>query len=210
MLEKKSARLPALTIVAVILMASGVAYFQQRENRASQARALSANADFGKNTGVVETPSGALAIPAFKQWAEASAGSALANAEESKGMALATARAVAMKELIRQDPAAALRECLPAELRASLPPSIAMVIEQPVEKMATVSIRMMCDHSADSPHGNCEATPVLLEELDSWNAHYGDQEWRSHLGQDVEFVGVAVDREVAVRSITRKSLEKNP
>ena len=116
-------------------------------------------------------------------------------------MELAKARAAAMKALIQKDPAAALREALPADLRTSLPPQIAAAIEQSIRNKGTVSMRMMCRHSPDEPHAGCEATPVLLEDIQSWNAYYGDQQWRTRLGQDVAFEGVAVDDELAVQRI---------
>lgn len=150
------------------------------------------------------------AIPAFRQWAETSAALGFAHADETKGMELAKARAISMKALIQQDPASALRQALPADLRASLPPEIAATIEQPVQTTGMCSIRIMCNHSPDVPHGKCQDTPVLLEEVDSWNAYYGAQQWRTYLGQTVEFEGVAVEGELAVQRITPTSAKSNP
>ena len=59
----------------------------------------------------------------------------------------------------------------------------------------------MCNHSPDAPHGNCEATPVLLEDVASWNAHYGARQRQGFVGQQVGFDGIAVEEELAVRSI---------
>lgn len=150
------------------------------------------------------------AIFAFKQWADSAIASGFSKADQTKGMELAKARASAMKALIQQNPAAALRESLPADLRAKLPPQIAAAVEQPVLATGMVSVQMMCNHSPDAPHGNCEATPVLLEEVNSWNAHYGSQPWKSHVGQEVRFEGVAVDSELAVRSITPQVKSEKP
>jgi hypothetical protein len=150
-------------------------------------------------------PEHARAVAAFQQWAEAAAASGLANADQQEGLQLAKARATAMKALIQQDPAAALRQALPRDLRAKLPRVITAAIEQPVKETGMVSILMMCNHSPDAPHNLCEESPVLLEDIVIWNAHYGAQEWRSHLGKTVTFDGIAVDEELAVQSLTPSS-----
>jgi hypothetical protein len=142
------------------------------------------------------------AIPAFRQWAEKATSSDFAHANESKGIELAKARAISMKLLIQTDPASALRQALPADLRASLPPAIAAAIEQPVKKTGMCTMRMMCNHSADASHGGCQETPVLIEDAYDWNAYYGAQQWRIYLGQTVGFEGVAVEGELAVGRIT--------
>ena len=149
------------------------------------------------------------AISAFRQWAETAAGLGFADADLHKGMELAKARANGMKALIQKDPASALHQALPAELRASLPPALAAAIEQPVKTSGLCSIRMMCNHSPDSPHSGCTQTPVLLEDVDSWNAYYGAQQWQSYLGQTVAFEGVAVDEELAVQEITPSPHKEN-
>lgn len=149
------------------------------------------------------------AIAAFRQWAETAAVSGLADADLNKGMELAKARANGMKALIQQDPASALRQALPKDLRASLPPALAAVIEQPVKTSGLCSIRMMCNHSPDSPHSGCQETPILLQDVDSWNAYYGAQQWQSYLGQTVSFEGLAVDEELAVQAITPSPHKEN-
>lgn len=158
------------------------------------------NSSAGNLTNSQKTPVPS-AIAEFHQWAEAAAASGFSRADESKGLDLAKARASAMKSMIRTDPASALRQALPDALRASLPKPIAAAIEQPVKTTGFCSMRMMCNHSEDTPHGNCETTPVLLEDISSWNAYYGEQPWKSYLGQTVGFDGIAVDEELAVRSI---------
>jgi hypothetical protein len=142
------------------------------------------------------------AISAFRQWAETAAGLGYADADVKMGMELAKAHADAMKALIQLDTASALRHVLPADLRASLPWALAAAIKRPVKTSGLCWIRMMCKHSDDSPHSGCQETPVLLEDLESWNAFYGAQQWRSHLGKTVTFEGVAVDDELAVHEIT--------
>ncbi len=168
-----------------------------------------AAADAEKSGPSVVELAGFSAITAFRRWADAAAAAGFANADESKGMKLAKARSVAMKALIQADPASALRQALPADLRASLPKPIAAAIEQPVKKTGMCSMRMMCNHAPDDPHGGCETTPVLLEEIASWNAYYGEQQWRPFLGQTVGFDGIAVDEELAVRSIAPVSSPGN-
>lgn len=155
----------------------------------------------------VEEPRGSSSISAFREWAETAATVGQDNADQNRGMELARARAIDMKALIKKDPAKALREALPADLRAALPPNIAAAIEQPVKPTGTVSLRMMCKHSSGTPHGNCESAPVLVEEIISWNAYYDEQKWRSHLGQTVQLEGIAVDEEVAVGSVTPVPVE---
>jgi hypothetical protein len=142
------------------------------------------------------------AISRFRLWAETAASSGLADADETKGMELAKARAISMKALIQKNPASALRQALPSDLRASLPQKIAAAIEQPVRTTGLCSLRIMCNHSSDAPHSSCEETPILLEDASDWNAYYGTQQWRSYIGQTVGFEGVAVEGELAVRSIT--------
>lgn len=149
-------------------------------------------------------------IQAFKQWAESAMASGFAHVDEAKGMELAKARASAMKALIQQDPAAALREALSADLRAKLSFQIAAAIEQPVHKTGICSMRITCNHSDDTPHGNCSSTPVLLEDVDSWNAYYTDPQWETLVGQTVEFEGVAVEGELAVARITPAPLKEQP
>ena len=65
-----------------------------------------------------------------------------------------------------------------------------------------VSLRITCNHSSDTSHGNCQSTPILLEDNNSWNANYNEQKWRPQLGQTVQLDGIAVGEELAVRSIT--------
>ncbi len=231
MFSKNFVYLLIAAICAVVIVILGVSSFKHREDstaprrqsaepmhsqaasqlaksEATQTQTLEAKA--GKSGPSVEDPAQFAAISTFRQWAETAAASDSANLDENKGMELAAARAVSMKALIQKNPAMALRQSLPAELRASLPPAIAAAIEQPVRKTGMVSIRMMCNHTSNAPHGTCESTPVLLEMVDSWNAHYGDLQWRTYLGQDVGFEGVAVERELAVRSITPSSATKKP
>jgi hypothetical protein len=150
------------------------------------------------------------AIPLFRQWAETSAASGFASADKTKGMELAKARAIAMKALIQKDPTSALRQALPADLRGSLPPEIAAAIEQPVQTIGMCSLRIMCNHSPDAAHGDCQDTPVLLEDGNDWNAHYGAQPWRTYLGQTVGFEGLAVEDELAVQKITPASAKSSP
>jgi hypothetical protein len=158
----------------------------------------------------VEESAQSSAIPAFRKWAETSAALGFAHADETKGMELAKARAISMKALIQQDPASALRQALPADLRGSLPPEIAAAIEQPVQTTGMCSLRIMCNHSPDAPHGDCQDTPILLEDGKDWNAYYGAQQWRTYLGQTVGFEGVAVEGELAVQSITPTSAKSSP
>lgn len=151
---------------------------------------------------IIQEPTQSPAIAAFRQWADSGLASGFTVANQGKGMELAKARAIAMKELIQTDPAAALRQALPAEIRASLSPAIAAAIEQPVKKTGMCSIRIMCNHASDASHDDCEESPILLEDVVSWNAYFGAQQWRNHVGQTVEFEGVAVDGELAVHRIT--------
>ena len=116
-------------------------------------------------------------------------------------MELAKARAADMKALIMKNPASALRLALPAELRSSLPANIAAAIEQPVEKSGMCSMRLECNHSADSPHEGCHSIPILMDDVISWNAYYSGPQWKTLVGQSVEFQGVAVDDELAVGKI---------
>lgn len=226
-----SARLLIVAFCAVVLVVLGISQFRHRESPAtpphqsahpkqSQAAHLpdipetrpiqTLDAETQKGGPSAEGSAQLPEISAFRHWAERAAVSGFDHADANKGMELGKARAISMKALIQQDPGAALRQALPADLRASLPPPIAAAIEQPVQTTGMCSLRMMCNHSPDTPHGNCEATPVLLEEVDSWNAYYGTQQWRSHVGQDVEFEGVAVEGELAVRSITPVSTKEKP
>ncbi len=140
-------------------------------------------------------------ITAFHHWVEAAVNSGFAHANEAEGKQLAKVRGIGMKALIQSDPAEALRQALPMELYASLPPSFATLIEQPVSKTGMCSLRIMCNHAEDQPHSNCQETPVLLEEVDSWNAYYGDKKWRDLLGKTVRFDGIGIEGELAVQSI---------
>lgn len=198
----------------------GISYFGKRGNFAEEQQSAPLAQATWRPTGPASTPpplladtslenpansgdsSATSAIAIFHGWAETTAASGFTQADEKRGLDLAIARAGAMKALILRDPASALRQALPADLRASLPKTIAAAIEQPVKTTGMCSMRMMCNHSPDVPHGGCEAIPVLLEEIDSWNAHYGEQQWKAHLGKTVGFDGIAVDEELAVRSIT--------
>lgn len=199
---------------AALLVVFGIYQFGQRKDPTTPLQPQSANviprtepiqtpeAKAQDSEPTVEESAQSAAIPAFRQWAETAAASGFTQADVTNGKELAKARAISMKALIQADPASALRQALPANLRASLPPSIAAAIEQPVKTTGMCSMRMMCKHSSDSPHGNCESTPVLLEDAHDWNAYYGDQQWRSHVGLTVGFEGVAVDSELAVQKIT--------
>lgn len=220
MFSKKSIRLLVPAFCVATLVALGVSQFENRvtpphrsvEQTNEQTNPLRASAETpksqtldskpGKSPPSVKISNGNSAIPAFRQWAETAAAAGFADADETKGMELAKARAGSMKALIQTDPAAALRQALPADLRASLPKTIAATIEQPVKATGMCSMRMMCNHSPDSPHGGCESAPVLLEDVNSWNAYYGEHQWKSLLGKTVGFDGIAVDEELAVKSIT--------
>lgn len=141
-------------------------------------------------------------IIAFHSWAETAVLSGFANVDEAQGKLLAKARGTAMKALIQSDPASALRHALPKELYAALPKSLASMIEQPVSKSGMCSMRIMCHHAEDQPHTNCEEFPVLLEDVDSWNAYYGNITWKDLLGKTVRFDGVGIEGELAVQSIS--------
>lgn len=225
MISPKSTRLALAGFCAVILLAFGISRFAGHESPAasvprsqahkSAAIPETAPAQTGDTSAAASEPSAQDAplphgISAFREWAETSAASGFADADETTGMELAKARAVAMKELIRKNPAAALRETLPADLRDALPAKIAAAIEQPVETTGMCSIRMMCKHSTDADHGDCESTPVLLEDLESWNAHYVAGQWREYLGQNVKFEGISVGEELAVKSITPVPSDARP
>jgi hypothetical protein len=141
------------------------------------------------------------AIAAFETWAFSQAVTGFNNADLTIGLTLAKARAVEMKALIKADPITALRLALDANLRSALPKNIADAIEQPVNKTGLCSLRMTCNHAPDSPHNDCQSSPVLLEDIISWNAHYVEQHWQPFLGQNVGFEGIAVDEELAVRNL---------
>lgn len=231
MFSKNSARLLIAACCAALLVVLGISQFKHREApiapphqsaRPMQAQAThlpavpettptqTPDANALESGPSVEEAAQSSAIPAFRQWAETAAAAGLAQADANKGMELAKARAISMKALIQKDPASALRQALPADLRASLPPEIAAAIEQPVQKTGMCSIRMMCNHSSDATHSGCEEAPVLLEDVDSWNAYYGTQQWRTYLGLTVGFEGVAVEGELAVQRITPTSAKSNP
>ena len=223
MFSTKSARLLIAACCAALLVVLGISRFKHREDPtapphhsacpmqapATQLPAIpettptqTSDAKAQESGPSADESAQSSAIPAFRQWAETAAVSGFAQVDQNKAMGLAKARATAMKTLIRRDPDSALREALPADLRASLPPQIAAAIEQPVRTTGMCSIQIMCNHSPDSPHGSCENTPVLLEEVASWNAHYGARQWQGFAGKEVDFDGIAVGEELAVRSIT--------
>jgi hypothetical protein len=156
-----------------------------------------------------ESP-GLPAISAFRQWADAGAASGFSQSHQIKGMELAKARAAAMKLLIQQDPVEALRQALPADVRNSLPPQIAAAIEQPVQKSGMCAMRLACNHSHDGPHEECHSIPILTGGADTWNAYYGDPQWETLVGQPVEFEGVSVEGELAVRKIDAAPLPTDP
>lgn len=231
MFSTKPARLLIAACCAALLVVLGISQFKHREASAApphhsaqpmqpQAAHLPASPETtptqtsdakAQESGLrVAESAQSSAIPAFRQWAETAAASGLDQADANKGMELAKARAISMKALIQTDPASALRQALPADLRASLPPEIAAAIEQAVQKTGMCSVRMMCNHSSDATHSGCEEAPVLLEDVDSWNAYYGTQQWRTYLGQTVGFEGVAVEGELAVQSITPGVKKEKP
>ena len=231
MFSTKSARLLIAACCAALLVVLGISRFKHREDPTAPphhsacpmqapATQLPANpettptqtsdAKAQESGPSADESAQSSAIPAFRQWAETAAASGLAQADAIKGMELAKARAISMKALIQTDPASALRQALTADLRAALPPPIAAAIEQPVQKTGMCSVRMMCNHSSDATHSGCEEAPVLLEDVDSWNAYYGTQQWRTYLGQTVGFEGVAVEGELAVQRITPISAKSNP
>lgn len=216
---------------AAVLVVLGISQFRHRETPAAKPiqSAQAAQPQASHSPAVLETAPtqtsdareqnggpivpesvGFPAISAFRQWADAAAASGFSQAHQITGMELAKARAAEMKKLIQQDPIEALRQALPAEVRNSLPPQIAAAIEQPVRKSGMCAMRLACNHSHDGPHDECNSIPILTGGADSWNAYYGDPQWETLVGQPVEFEGVAVEGELAVRRINAASLENNP
>lgn len=227
----KSARLFVAACAAALLVAGGIYQLENREDSAAAplqsvqpiqprsarlpapaetTQTLTSDSNDQEIKQSVDVSAELPAIPMFRRWAETSAASGFAGADKTKGMELAKARATAMKALIQKDPTSALRQALPADLRGSLPPEIAAAIEQPVQTTGMCSLRIMCNHSPDVPHGDCQDTPVLLEDGNDWNAHYGVQPWRTYLGQTVGFEGLAVEDELAVQKITPASAKSSP
>ncbi len=227
MLSKNSTRLLIAALCVITLVFLGIYRFKNREAPTalpSQAVHLPTPAEtpVATETAPTQTPAAVVEqsapitedsdesspIPAFRQWAEMAAVLGPDQADQNKGMKLAKARAIEMKALIQKDPATAVREALPTNLRAALPPQIAAAIEQPVKKSGMCSMRITCNHSDDSPHGNCNSTPVLQDDVYSWDAHYGDPQWETLVGQAVEFEGVAVEEQLAVAKITSAPLKE--
>jgi hypothetical protein len=211
MISKTSAAslLIAASGVAVLVL-FGIARFGQREDRAAPSIQPAQPLEARETEPIIEESAGLPPIQSFRQWAESAAASGFAQADLTRGMELAKARATSMKALIRQDPASALRQSLPADLRAALPAEISAAIEKPVKTRGMCSMQMICSHSSDTDHGNCESIPILLEDIVSWNAHYPNDQWRAHLGQTVGFDGIALDEELAVRSIAPIAEIVNP
>lgn len=231
MFAANSGRLLIAALCAAILVFLGISQFTQRNTpavsqhqavvptqaqsaplpaHAETTRAQSPDSKTGKPVTDAAESAPFSAIPAFRQWAEMAVASGKVHVNDDKGMKLAKARAISLRALIRKDPASALREALPAELRATLHPEIAAAIEQPVQKTGMCSVRLMCSHSPDASHGNCEATPILLEGIHTWNAHYGELQWQTYLGRDVGFEGIAVEDELAVQKITPAATGEHP
>jgi hypothetical protein len=211
-------------LCAVVLVALGISKFGHRETPAAKPIQASQPQVAIPETPPTQTPdakeqssdssvqetAGSPAISTFKQWAKTATASGFSQADQIKGMELAKARAAAMKALIQQDPVAALRQALPADVRNSLPPQIAAAIEQPIKKSGTCALRLACNHADGSSHEECHATPILTGGADSWNAYYGDPQWETLVGQDVEFEGIAVERELAVQTIGAAPLKTEP
>ena len=160
-----------------------------------------------------EESAGLPAISTFREWADAAAASDFSEADQVKGLALAKARAAAMKKLIQQDPVSSLSLALPPDVRNSLPPQIAAAIEQPVQRTGMCAMRLECNHAFGSPleeDHQCHSVPILNGGSDSWNAYYGDPQWETLVGQPVEFEGIAVEGELAVGRIAPAPLPPDP
>ena len=221
---KNTTRLLIGALCAVVLVVLGISKFGHRETitakpiRAAQPQAAipetppaqTPDAKEQSSESSVQEVAGLPAISTFRQWAETTTASGISPGDQIIGMKLAKARAAAMKALIQQDPVAALRQALPADVRKSLPAQIAAVIEQPIKKAGTCALRLACNHSDGSSHEECHATPILTGVADSWNAYYGDPQWETLVGQDVEFEGISVEGELAVQTIGAAPLNADP
>jgi hypothetical protein len=223
---KHTTRLLLGALCVAVLAYLGVSKFGQRDNPIAKPTPSIRHAKpesslppaAPESTQQVSAPSvhestGLPAISAFRQWADVGASPGFSEADQIKGLALAKARAAAMKTLIQQDPVTALSLALPSDVRNSLPPQIAAAIEQPVRRTGMCAMRLECNHAFGAPleeAHQCHSVPILNGGSDSWNAYYGDPQWETLVGQPVEFEGIAVETELAVGKIAPAPLPSAP
>jgi regulation of enolase protein 1 (concanavalin A-like superfamily) len=134
-----------------------------------------------------------------------------APAEEKKslvaeGVALATARRPVFRELIKTDPASALRTAVPMVVRQKLPPEIVGLLEERVSDRGTVRV-----YQGVGPGNSGPMETVRMVELASGKNYqtyvYGRRAEVVTWTADTSVVGVAIDTDLALDEAPLRVLE---
>ena len=140
-------------------------------------------------------------LRAFSQWAGSYTAATSASERTSllsKGLALAQQRRDAFKQLIKDDPQAALASAVPAAVRQSLPAEVEALLEKRVSGRGDL-YTLASSPAAGQPAGRASYQEAKVNG-DYYDAHtYGDRlnrqnEYRTNIG----IHGVAVDKDLAV------------
>lgn len=138
---------------------------------------------------------------AFEDWLSQRAENPAGDPQEAEGIALATKRRAAMKELIRRDPKAALDLALSGPVRDSLPPAISALLEVPIEGSGRLAIDVALPLPGRSlPDGGITRRLVVdgPEGAREFDAHVYGRRADEINPVDTGFEGIAIDGSAAL------------
>lgn len=195
-------RSPSLILAVSLLLAAGIAGFF---NRPAAAPPATAAATVPRVDGRTVAPT-APALPkpevfaAFDAWLTRHAGNS-ATEQEAEGIALATRRRAAMKELIRRDPKAALDLALTGPEREVLPADIIALLEAPIEGSGRLEIEVALPLPGRRLPDSGITRRLLVESPEGtreFDAHVYGRRAGEINPVDTGFEGIAIDGSVAL------------
>ncbi len=192
-------RFPFPALAAGLLLLAGIATFHpglHPDSAAPEVRLAPA----GKTAPARHSIAPPEAFAAFENWRTRHEENS-ATAQEAEGIALATQRRAAMKELIRSDPEAALDLALTGPARDSLPPAISALLEVPIEGSGRLAIDVALPLPGRSLPDGGITRRLLVESPDGtreFDAHVYGRRTEEINPVDTGFEGVVIDGSIAL------------
>lgn len=193
-------RFPFPALAAGLLLLAGIATIFLPGHHPDSAPPEARLAPAGKTAPARHAIAPPEAFAAFENWRTRHAETPAA-AREAEGIALATQRRAAMKELIRRDPKAALDLAVTGPARDSLPPAVSELLEVPIEGSGRLAIDVALPLPGRSlPDGGL--TRRLVVEGPDGSREFDAHVYGRRTGEinpvDTGFEGVAIDRSIAL------------
>ena len=138
-------------------------------------------------------------LAAFDSWANAYRANpgATTAAQLAEGLALASARREALKQLIVADPEAALRQSVPYGVRRSLPPAVQKLLEEPVNAAGRYEVSIACGFGEE---GHVDAVERFASIDDRrLNAYTYGRRLDVATKKTLSLTGIAIDEVMALR-----------